>query len=75
MMKNDISIPLNAFVTTQNMVIELCNLLKLVNSELHPLIQIFLEKRCELYLFALSETVKNLLTDIADAKNVQDKER
>ena len=36
-MKNDISILLDAFVTTQNMVIELCNLLKLVNSELQPL--------------------------------------
>ena len=75
MMKNDISIPLNAFVTTQHMVIDLCNLLKLFTSELPPLNQVLIEKHCKFYLFALSEIVKNLVTDMASAKNVQDKER
>lgn len=75
MMKNDISIPLNAFVITQDMVIDLCNLLKLVTSELPPLNQALIEKHCEFYLFKLSEIVKNLVTDMAEAKNIQDRER
>jgi len=75
MMKNDISILLDAFVTTQNMVIKLCNLLKLVNSELHPLNQVLLERHCEFYLCALSDTVKKLVTEMAETKNAQKKER
>lgn len=43
-MRNDIFILLDEFVTTQNMVIELCNLLKLVSSELQPLNQVLLKK-------------------------------
>lgn len=74
-MKKDISIFLDAFVTTQNMVIELCNLLKLVNSELQPLNQVLLEKHCEFYLFALSQTVKKLVTNMATTKNIQEQEK
>ena len=68
-MKKDNPILLNAFVITQTMVIELCDLLKLVGSELHPLIQALLERRLELYSSALSEMVKKVVTEIAEVHN------
>ena len=70
-MKKNTSILLEQFVVTQDMVVELCDLIKLASAELHPLIQKLLMKRREHYLFTLSETVKKLVAVMEEAKDAQ----
>ena len=70
-MKDNTSILLNAFVTAQDMVIKLCDLLKFAGADLHPIVQTLINKRCEFYETELSETVKKLITEMEEVIHVQ----